>query len=327
MGPFQRLAINIFFQQTFFHHQAQIWTGATPWGIRALIEEVAQVIQTTGLLRASLLQPFFTRLAAFPRTRGKAKDFNLYIAPLKRACQNIRANRRNRNGAPPHGPRIVQQQGNNRVAELRVLFHFEAKRRGWICNDTRQTARVQNTLFQIEQPTAVLLRLQTTLQFVGQTANSPLERFKLLIQIGAKTFQFDGFCQLFGVNLFVVVCVVNGIVWISIRNGLRWRRIKWCIPLWHLHFVGHVVICTVILADLCFCGVLLLFLGLFWIGLCLILLAVVIPCAVGILILVLILLRLILLILIRHIRVITQLIAIPQIADDLAGKFCKLPLI
>ena len=128
-------------------------------------------------------------------------------------------------------------------------------------------------------------------------------------------------------NLFVILCVIDGIIGIGIRNGLWWRRIKWCIPLWHLHFVGHVVICTIILADLCFCGVLLLFLGLLWIGLCLILLAVVIPCAVGILIFVLILLRLILLILIWHIRIITQLIAIPQIADDLAGKFCKLSLI
>ena len=128
-------------------------------------------------------------------------------------------------------------------------------------------------------------------------------------------------------NFFVIVCVINGIVWISIRNGLRRGRIKGCIPLWHLHFVGHVVICTVILADLCFCGVLLLFLGLLWIGLCLILLAVVIPRAVGILILVLILLRLVFLILVWHIRVITQLIAIPQIADNLAGEFRKLPLI
>ena len=95
MGPFQRLAINVFFQQPFFHHQTQIWTGPTPWGIRALINDVAQIIQTTGLLWASLLQPFFTRLAAFPRAGGKAKDFNLYIAPLKRAGQNICANRSN----------------------------------------------------------------------------------------------------------------------------------------------------------------------------------------------------------------------------------------
>ena len=148
-----------------------------------------------------------------------------------------------------------------------------------------------------------------------------------MVQIGAQTFQFDGLCQFFGMNFFVILCVVDGIIGISIRNGLGWGRIKRCVPLWHFHFVGHIVIGTVILADLCFCGVLLLFLGLLWIGLCFILLAVIIPRAVGILILVLILLRLILLIFIWHIRVIAQLIAIPQIADDLAGKFCKLPLI
>ena len=69
-----------------------------------LIDDVAQIIQTTGLLWASLLQPFFTRLAAFPRAGGKAKDFNLYIAPLKRAGQNICANRSNEMGRPRMDP-------------------------------------------------------------------------------------------------------------------------------------------------------------------------------------------------------------------------------
>ena len=128
-------------------------------------------------------------------------------------------------------------------------------------------------------------------------------------------------------NFFVVICVIYSIVWIGVGNGLGWGRIKGCVPFWHLHFVGHVVIRTVILADLCFCRILLLFLGLFWIGLCLILLAVIVPGAVGILILVLILLRLIFLIVIGHIRVIAQLIAIPQVSDDLTRKFGKLPLI
>ena len=84
-----------------------------------------------------------------------------------------------------------------------------------------------------------------------------------------------------------------------------------------------VVICTVILADLCFCGVLLLFLGLLWIGLSLILWLSSSPVLLD-------LdprpdLALIFLILVWHIRVITQLIAIPQIADNLAANFANCP--
>ena len=157
--PFQRLTIDVFLEQTFFHHQAQIWPCATPRGIRRFIDDVAQIIQATGLLRAAFVQPLLAGLPTFPRAGGKAEDFHLNVTTLKRARQNIGTDRRNGYRAAPHRAGIVQQQGHNRVAKFGVFFDLEGQRRCRVGHHTCQTARVQNAFFQIKFPRAVLLRL------------------------------------------------------------------------------------------------------------------------------------------------------------------------
>ena len=73
MRPVERLAIDIFFQQPFAHHQAEIFARATPWRIRSLIDDVAQIIQTSpGLVvvdeayYAFASDSFISSLARYP---------------------------------------------------------------------------------------------------------------------------------------------------------------------------------------------------------------------------------------------------------------------
>mmetsp|Transcript_18273 Transcript_18273/g.29034 ORF Transcript_18273/g.29034 Transcript_18273/m.29034 type:complete len:231 (-) Transcript_18273:2342-3034(-) len=103
MGPFQRLAVNVFLQKALFHHQTQIGARPTPGCIGGFIDDVAQVIQTTGLGRTAIVQPRLTGQPAFPCAGGKAQNFHLHIAALQRAGQNVGANGRNRNGPTAHG--------------------------------------------------------------------------------------------------------------------------------------------------------------------------------------------------------------------------------
>ena len=174
MRPFQRLAIDVFLEQPLFHHQAKVRPDPPPRRIRRFIDDVAQIIQPPGMLRAALRQPFLTSLAALPRPCVKAKDLDLDRTPFQRARQNIGANRSNGNRPPPHRARIVDEQSHHCVAELGILFPFERQSRRRIGDNQRQPPGIQHALFQIKQPAAVLLRLKTALQLGRQPPHGPL---------------------------------------------------------------------------------------------------------------------------------------------------------
>ena len=150
--PFQRLAVDVFLEQTFFHHQPQIRPGAPPWRICGFIDDVAQIVQTTGLHRASFVQPRLARLPPLPRAGGKAEDFNLDVATFQRTGQNIRTDRSDRDRTAPHRTGIIQQQGHAGVAKLSVFFDLEGQGRGGVGHDSRQSARVQRAFLQIKLP-------------------------------------------------------------------------------------------------------------------------------------------------------------------------------
>ncbi len=203
--PFQRLAVDVFLQQALFHHQPKVGPCPPPGRVGALVDDVAQIIQASGLLFAPRVQPGLAALAALPSLCCKTQNLDLDAAPLKRTRQNVGADRRNRDRPPAHRTRVVQKQGHHRIAELGVLFDLEAKRRRGVGHHPRQTARIQHALFQIELPAAVLLCLQAALQLVGQPADRALERLELLIQIGAQALQLDRLGQVLGADFFVVL--------------------------------------------------------------------------------------------------------------------------
>ena len=224
---------------------------------------MAQIIQTTGLLRATLRQPFFAAQPAFPSFRGKAKNFDLHLTAFQRARQNIGANRGNRNRAAAHGSGIIQQQSHAGVAKFGVLFDFERQGRSRVCHNPREAARIQNALFLVKRPASVLLCLKAALQFVCQPRHGALQGFQLLIKIGAQAFQFGRFSQIFGTDFFVVIGGIDDIIRVRVRNRLRRRRFHRGLALGHVGFFRHLGVGAVIHRHLRFGGVLLVFLALF----------------------------------------------------------------
>src|SRR5690606_23347540 len=114
---------------------------------------------------------------------------------------------------------------HDRVAKLGVFLHFEAERRRWADDNACKAARIEDTLFAVKFPRAVLLGLKAALQAVCEAADSALERLKLLVEISAQAVELDRVGEFLGVNLFVESSGVNLIIWIGVGDGLRRGRL------------------------------------------------------------------------------------------------------
>ena len=67
-----------------------------------------------------------------------------------------------------------------------------------IGDDARQPRRIQNALFEIELPGAVLLRHQAALQPVGEPRHDALQMRELLVEVGAQPLQLVMVAEIFG---------------------------------------------------------------------------------------------------------------------------------
>jgi hypothetical protein len=151
-----------------------------------------------------------------------------------------------------------------------------------------------------------------------------LQRFQLLIQIGAQTFQFDWFGEFLGGDLFVVVGRVHSVIRVGVRNGLWGRGLQRGLAVGHFSLIAQFLIRHVIHGDLCLRRILCFLLRLFGGGVRLIALFVVIAGGIGFLLIVLAVVdALIVGIVIKAVWIVAQLIAIAEIGDHLARKPCK----
>ena len=123
------------------------------------------------------LEPGFARLPALPGSGGEAENFDLDAAALQGARENVGAGRRDRDRASAHRAGIVDEQSDHRIAELHVLLALEGQRLLRIDDDARQARRVEDALFEIEFPGAVLLRHQPALQSIGEAPDDRVDRF------------------------------------------------------------------------------------------------------------------------------------------------------
>ena len=94
-------------------------------------------------------------------------------------------------------PRI-EQQADHRVAEGGLLLAHEGQRLVGVDDHARQPRRIENALFQIELPGAVLLRHQPALQPVGEPRDDALEVRELLVEIGAQPLQLVMVAEVLG---------------------------------------------------------------------------------------------------------------------------------
>ena len=172
--PIESFAVDIFLQQTLAHHQPEVLARAAPRRIGRFIDDVAQIIEATGIRRLAGREPVLARLAALPGARGEAKNFNLDAAALKRARKNIRAGGGDGDRSTAHRARIVEQKRNDRISKLGVFFSLERKGMQRIDDDAREARRIELALLEIEFPGAVLLRHQAPLQPIGKTRDNAL---------------------------------------------------------------------------------------------------------------------------------------------------------
>ena len=142
MRPFQSFAVDVLFEQPFFHHQAEIWPSAAPGGIGAFVNDMAQIIETARTLRPALREPFLTALPAFPGTGGEAQNLYLHATALQGAGQHVSADGSNGDGATAHRAGIVEQQCHAGVAEFGIFFDLKGQGRCGVGNHPRQTPRI-----------------------------------------------------------------------------------------------------------------------------------------------------------------------------------------
>jgi len=201
--PEQRLAVDVFLQQTLAHHQAEVAPGATPGGVRRLVDDVPQIIEPARVRRLAGPDPVLARQSAFPRLGREPQDLDLDPAPLQRPRQDVGADRRHHDRPPAHRAGVVEQQGHDRVAERALALGLERQGGGRVGDDPGQPRRVQHSLFQIEDPGAVLLRQQAPLQLVGQARHDAGQDGQLAVQQGAQPVQLDRVAQVGGVHHLV----------------------------------------------------------------------------------------------------------------------------
>ena len=102
MRPDERFAVDIFLQQPFAHHEAEIAPRAPPGAVGLLVDDVPEIVQAARLCGLSVGEPALARLSALPGAGGEAEDFDLHRATLQRAGENIGAHGRHRDRAAAH---------------------------------------------------------------------------------------------------------------------------------------------------------------------------------------------------------------------------------
>ena len=200
MRPGQRLAVDILFQKPLAHHQAEIAPRAPPRHVGRLVDDVPEIVQPAGERRLHGLQPGFARMPALPGPGGEAQNLHLDAAPFQGARQNVGATGGDHDRASAHRAGIVEQQRDDRVAELGVALLFEGQRMHGVDDDARQARGIERALVEIEIPAAILLREQAALQPVGQPRDRALKRHELLVEERAQPVEFLGVAQFLGGN-------------------------------------------------------------------------------------------------------------------------------
>jgi hypothetical protein len=96
-------------------------------------------------------------------------------AALQRAGENIAAHGGDGDRPPAHGAGIVDQQGDDGVAEIRLALPLVGEREHRVDDDARQARGIEHALLQVELPGALLLRQQAALQPVGELGDHALQ--------------------------------------------------------------------------------------------------------------------------------------------------------
>src|SRR3546814_11145262 len=89
MRPEERLAIDVFLEQPFAHHQAEIASRPTPGFVSLLVDDMAQVIQPARMGRAACGHPVFPPLSPYPGACRDTRYFAFNATTFKVARHHV----------------------------------------------------------------------------------------------------------------------------------------------------------------------------------------------------------------------------------------------
>ena len=99
MGPQQRLAVDVLFQDVPIKHQAKLSPGIPIRRIRRLVNDMAQIIKSARIIRLAIGFPKLGRTATVKVYGGKPEYLYINATTFQGARQNVRHCRSNHDGA------------------------------------------------------------------------------------------------------------------------------------------------------------------------------------------------------------------------------------
>src|SRR5437868_15455686 len=118
MRPDQRLAVDILLEDALAQHQPEAAPGAPPGGIRRFVDDMAQIVEPPRVRRLAGGDPALARLPALPGAGCETENLDLDPATLESPGEDVPAHRRHGDRPAAHRARVVDQQGDDGVAEL-----------------------------------------------------------------------------------------------------------------------------------------------------------------------------------------------------------------
>ena len=113
---------------------------------------MAQIVEPARCRLLAAIEPFLARLATLPVAGGEAQNFDLHAAAFQRARQDVGAHRRDRDRPAAHRSGIVDQQGDDGVAEVGFALALIGLAVERLHHHTGQFGTVQQAFVQVEFP-------------------------------------------------------------------------------------------------------------------------------------------------------------------------------
>src|SRR4051794_38892582 len=95
-------------------------------------------------------------MPAAPLARRETQDLDLDATALERAREHVRAERRHHDGAAAHGARVIEQQRDDGVLEVRLRLLAKRERCERIGDDACKPGGVEYAFLEVELPAARL---------------------------------------------------------------------------------------------------------------------------------------------------------------------------
>src|SRR3546814_17194274 len=116
----ERLPCDVFREQHFAPHQAEIASRPTPGFVSLLVDDMAQVIPPARMGRAACGQPAFPRLSPFPGACRETEYFCFEATAFQGARQYVGTDGGAADGPAAHATGLIDHQRYHRVPAILI---------------------------------------------------------------------------------------------------------------------------------------------------------------------------------------------------------------